>query len=102
MTPTTTALPYSFSIAGKHLAEYRTRATVNNGAAIFSPVVSDARCAPAEVVPEAPSALLIPLTLAATAGAGRGRATAADGDARRLLGLTSLRPPFLREAPAPR
>lgn len=66
---TTTALPYEVSIAGKHAFEYRTRATVNNGAAVFSPIVSDTTCAPAEVVPEAPAAALIPLTLAATAGA---------------------------------
>lgn len=66
---TTTSLPYDFSIAGKHMDEYRTLARVNNGTAVFSPIIGDTACAPAEVVPEAPVAALVPLTLAATAGA---------------------------------
>jgi len=66
---TTTSMPYEVSLGGKHAFEYRTRATVNNGAAAFSAIVPDTTCAPAEVVPEAPAAALIPLTLAATAGA---------------------------------
>jgi hypothetical protein len=65
----TTTMPFEVSLGGLHAAEYRARATVNNGVAVFSPIVSDATCAPAEVVPEAPAAALIPLTLAATAGA---------------------------------
>lgn len=64
----TTSLPYSISIAGKHTAEYRAFARVNNGAVVYSDVVSDATCAPPAEVPEAPAALLLPLSMAAGAG----------------------------------
>jgi hypothetical protein len=77
--PGTTALPYDFSIAGKHTGEYRAFAKVNNGTSVFSDVVTDATCAPPAEVPEAPAALLLPLSMAAGAGvvvAARRRRTA--------------------------
>lgn len=64
----TTSLPYDFSIAGKHTGEYRAFARVNNGTIKYSEVVTDATCAPPAEVPEAPAALLLPLTMAAGAG----------------------------------
>jgi hypothetical protein len=64
----TTSLPYDFSIAGKHAGEYRAFAKVNNGTIKYSEVVTDATCAPPAEVPEAPAALLLPLTMAAGAG----------------------------------
>lgn len=66
---TTTELPYDFSIAGKHTDEYRALARVNNGAAVYSEVIPDATCAPPAEVPEAPAALLLPLSMGAGAAA---------------------------------
>ena len=66
--PGTTSLPYDFSIAGRHTGEYRAFGRVNNGTIRYSDVIGDATCAPPAEVPEAPAALLLPLSMAAGAG----------------------------------